>query len=672
MGFEGFGSASDFLILHVVFLLAGISLVLTLRGRFRAIAAISTVFATAVITSALAIMGLQGGNLEVIIYGGSFLGEVPVRIDGLSGWFILLINFVSVTGVLYGKGYLRSYSSGPGALSLHWVSFLLFQASMFWVCSIQNGLAFILVWEVMSLASLFLVLFDSSNRTVLRAGINYLVQMHLSVVLLTLGFLWAYVETGTFDFKGIGSFFNGHSNIWLFLVFLAGFGWKSGFLGLHTWLPYAHPAAPSHISGLMSGVIVKMGIYGILRVSGYLNESFMLLGTVLIILSLLTGIYGIMNSSVQRDLKKMLAYCTIENMGIIGIGIGLGLIGKGLHNEVLVLLGFGGAILHALNHSLIKSLLFFAAGSVYMRTHTREIERLGGLGKQMPHTAGIFLIGSLAIAGIPPLNGFISEFMIYFGLIKGMMVGNSVLTILFILMVAGLCIIGGISIIAFSKSFSIIFLGVPRVVAKEVPREVPLLMLVPQYLTLAVMLSVIAFPGFFLRIAASVVAEGIPMDGSFAGFLQEMIPLANQIGLLSLGFIGLVAIGVLLKFSINRKLGIKENNTWGCAYEAPSARMQYTGKSFSKNLGKLTNSVLPEKKIYNELHPSEIFPLSRKHFTLYVDVIETRLLDPLLKIIRQLIHLFNFVQNGRIQAYVLYGIVFILLVFIGSLIESML
>jgi formate hydrogenlyase subunit 3/multisubunit Na+/H+ antiporter MnhD subunit len=592
--------------------------------------------------------------------------------DGLSAWFILLINFVSVTGVLYGTGYLRAYSAGKGTLALHWVAFLLFQSSMIWVCSVQNGLAFILVWEVMSLASLFLVLFDSSNRTILRAGINYLVQMHLSVALLTLGFLWMYVETGTFDFKGIGVFFTGHSNVWLFLVFLAGFGWKSGFLGVHTWLPHAHPAAPSHISGLMSGVMVKMGIYGILRVSGYLNESLMLLGTILIVFSLLTGIYGIMNSSVQRDLKKMLAYCTIENMGIIGVGIGLGITGKGLHNEVLVFLGFGGALLHVLNHSLIKTLLFFSAGSVYMRTHTREIERLGGLGKLMPHTAGIFLVCSLAIAGIPPLNGFISEFLIYFGLFKGMMAGNSVLTLLFILVVVGLCIIGGISIIAFSKSFSIIFLGVPRTQIKEIPVEVPPLMLVPQYLTLGVMSGIIVFPGFFLKIAGSVVSQVSPMNGSFAVVLQGMIPLANQIGLLSLGLIGLIATGFMVKFTINRNLGVKEGSTWGCAYETPSARMQYTGKSFSKNLGKLTNSVLPEKKVYSEILQSEIFPVKRKHVTLYVDVVETRLVDPLLKIIRQLIHLFNFVQNGRIQAYVLYGIVFILLVFIGSLIESML
>ncbi|MFN8206322.1 MAG: proton-conducting transporter membrane subunit [Bacteroidales bacterium] len=670
MGFEGFGSASDFLLLHLVFLVAGIFLVLILNGRFRIIAVISTVFITAVLTSVLALKGLKSGNPEIILYGGSFLGEVPVRIDGLSSWFILLINFVSVTAVLYGTGYLRSYKASRGTLALHWVSFLLFQSSMFWVCSVQNGLAFILVWEVMSLSSLFLVIFNSNDGKVVRAGINYLVQMHLSVVLLTIAFLWAYVETGTFDFKGIERFFTGHSNIWLFLIFLAGFGFKSGFLGLHTWLPHAHPAAPSHISGIMSGVIVKMGIYGIIRVSGYLSDGFMMVGTILILLSMLTGIYGIMNSSVQRDLKKMLAYCTIENIGIIGIGIGLGIIGKGLHNDFLFFLGFGGALLHVLNHSLIKSLLFFAAGSVYMQTHTREIERLGGLGKQMPHTAGIFLAGSLAIAGIPPLNGFISEFLVYFGLFKGMMIGNSVLTIMFILVVAGLCIIGGISIISFSKSFSIIFLGSPRTRRTELPREVSPLMLLPQYLTLGVMLAVVVFPGLFIRPAASVLSQ-MTGDVLFTDFLQDIVPLANQIGLFSLGLIGLVAIGLLMKSMVNRRLSVKENTTWGCAYEAPSARMQYTGKSFSKNLGKLTNSVLPEKKLYNELHQSEVFPLRRKHYTLYVDVMETRVVDPLLKIIRQLIHLFNFVQNGRIQAYVLYGIVFILLVFFGSLIESM-
>src|SRR3989339_562300 len=375
--------------------------------------AIAAVFINVLLTSFVAITVLTGNTIDLLFCAGNLWGDIPIKIDGLSAWFILIINFTSLTGIIYGKGYLKAYNETSPKLTSHFIWYILFHLSMVWVCMLQHGFAFLVAWEIMSLSSMLLVIFDYNNPKIVKAGMNYLVQMHISVLFLTLGFLWVYTQTGSLNFEAIGTFFSGNYNVWLFLIFFIGFGLKAGFIPFHSWLPHAHPAAPSHVSGVMSGVIVKLGIYGILRIISFLKADFIVIGEIVLILSLLTGIYGILLSAVQRDFKKMLAYCTIENIGIVGIGIGLGLMGLGNNSSILCFLGFGGALLHVLNHSLFKSLLFYSAGSVYQQTHTRDMEKLGGLIKSMPRTAGLFLIGAIAIGGIPPFNGFVSEFLIY-------------------------------------------------------------------------------------------------------------------------------------------------------------------------------------------------------------------------------------------------------------------
>src|ERR1035437_6059671 len=372
-----------------------------------------------VAVSVPALQALTGNPVEIHLYGMSFFNDVALRIDALSAWFILIINLTCVNGALYGIGYMKPYENQKGNTSLHWIMFVLFQVSMLWVCMLQHGLAFLIAWEIMSISSLLLVMFEHYKHDTLKAGLNYLIQMHIGVVFLSIAFIWVYFSEGSFDFNAIALFFLHNKVEWLFLVFFIGFGIKAGFIPMHTWLPHAHPAAPSHVSGVMSGVIVKMGIYGILRIIFYLNTDLILIGECILILSVITAIYGIVNAAVHRDFKQMLAFCTIENIGIIGMGIGIGTIGKGINNPYLMLIGFAGALLHTLNHSLYKSLLFFSAGNIYQQTHTRNMEHLGGLIKKMPSTALFFLCGALAIGGLPPFNGFISEFLIYSGLLEG-------------------------------------------------------------------------------------------------------------------------------------------------------------------------------------------------------------------------------------------------------------
>ena len=626
--------------------------------------AVSAVVFNALVTSLLAISALNGAVKEVIFQGNNIWGDILIRIDSLSAWFILIVNFTSVTGVVYGTGYLKPYANSSQKLALHWVLFIVFHLSMVWVCMLQHSLTFLVAWEVMSLSSMLLVVFDHEKSKTLKAGINYLVQMHISVTLLTVGFIWVYFQTGSFSFDAFQTYFGAKSNIWLFLIFFVGFGIKAGFIPVHTWLPHAHPAAPSHVSGVMSGVIVKLGIYGIFRIITFLKADFLLLGEIVVTVSVLTGVYGILNAAVHRDFKRMLAYCTIENIGIIGIGIGLGLMGMGNGSAVLYYLGFGGALLHVLNHSLFKSLLFYSAGSVYQQTHTRDMNKLGGLIKQMPKTAVLFLVGAVAIGGLPPFNGFVSEFILYSGLLEGLKTNDISQISLLVVTLGGLSIIGGISVLTFTKTFGTIFLGVERKQLHHRPTEVSSSMLWPQYLIVAVMLSIAFLPRFYLNVVSNLLGHfgNAPVVAESSGLVTYSESITS-INLYFLLFVSIAAFVWLVRALAIKEKSIEIQPTWGCSYIAPNSRMQYTGKSFSKSLGKIFGFLLPEEKKYKELQSGEIFPVQRKYVSHYQDFFEYRLINIITQRLVYAVNYFKFIQNGRVQSYVWYGIIFMMAVF---------
>lgn len=637
--------------------------------RYKSQAAVTAILINAVVTSIPAVLAITRGTIELQIDAGLLIGDLALRIDGLSAWFILLVNFSTLMGAVYGMGYMKQYTGQPRNLSLHWSLFVVFHLSMVWVCMVQNSLAFLIVWEIMSLSSMLLVMFEHHKPETVRAGINYLIQMHIGVIFLTIAFLWVYFEQQSFDFEAIGTYFSQTPPVWLFLLFFTGFGIKAGFIPLHTWLPHAHPAAPSHVSGVMSGVIVKMGIYGILRVVSLVaTPSLLRYGEIVLTLSILTALYGILNSAVHRDIKKMLAFCTIENMGIIGIGIGVGMIGQSLNTPLMMLAGYGGALLHTLNHSLFKSLLFFASGNIYTATHTRNMEHLGGLIKKMPVTAVAFLTGAMAIGGLPPFNGFISEFMIYSGLIAGIQSQAPETSTLMTAGIAGLAMAGGLSLITFTKTFGIVFLGVPRRALPHEPKEVSWLMLLP---LLAIMIPVVIvglFPGLLfvpLMSAVAVFSPHQPLDQ----IALTTLPLLTRVGLVSGFFILLVLLILFVRKLATNPAGTTYSQTWGCGYTAPMPSMQYTGKSFSKNLAKLFSLIAIEDKSYKEISASNIFPRHRTFKSRYLELFESRIFDKAISQMLQFFNLFLFIHNGRVQSYILYGIFFIVLILAGTMLN---
>lgn len=599
--------------------------------------------------------------LEVMIPLPFFV-SVSLVADKLSAFFVLVINFTVLTGLLFSNGYLKPYlvKKGRAAMGLHFVSFLWLYISMVMVSLARDGFLFLVFWEIMSVSSFILVVFDYEKPGVVQTGIKYLIQMHIGFILILLGFFLAARVTGLpAGFASVGHYFELYRPLPLFLLFFAGFGIKAGFIPLHTWLPHAHPAAPSHVSGVMSGVMIKMGIYGILRVLANIHTDLYLVGMVILFVSIVSGIIGVTLAIAQHDLKKLLAYHSIENIGIIGIGIGVGTIGLAKGMETLAFLGFAGAILYVVNHSLFKSLLFYSAGSVYSQSHTLFIEHLGGMAKRMPKTAFFFLIGALAICGLPPFNGFISEFLIYAGMFTSLHSAGFWEILLLMAGILGLVLIGGLAVFCFTKVFSIVFLGSPRSPSVERCSEVNTGMLFPKFLIVLLIAAIGLLPFVFVPLVGQVVSGFLPVKN----IQFELMPVMQRISLGSLLLIGFILVFWLLKQWQQKRVSVLPGDTWGCGYTgANPAVHQYTATSFADNLGQLAK-ITNVKKHYKPIEGVEIFPDERSFETHSSDLFEDSLVQKPGNWLGQFLDRIAIFQSGDLRLYLLYAIVFMLLIF---------
>jgi len=602
-------------------------------------------------------------------------GSLRLQIDKLSAYFIIIINFTSLSGYIYANKYLKPYQDTYSNLNfaLHFFNFFLLNLSMLLVVMIKSGLGFLLAWEMMSLSSFFLVIFESKKPDVIKTGISYLVQMHVAFLALLIGFILVYKYSGVLGFDGLSlldpnfKILNISGLLVIFLSFFIGFSIKAGFFPLHTWLPHAHPAAPSHVSGVMSGVMIKMGIYGIIRVLFSLPELSLSMGLIIFFVAIFTGVFGVMSAIVQHDLKQLLAYHSIENIGIIGIGIGLGVLGQVYNQPTIAFLGWAGALLHIFNHSLFKSLLFYAAGSVYLKTHTRDLNKLGGLLKSMPYTAYAFLIGSIAISGIPPFNGFISEFLMYNGFFDGIKTANLTFSILMLIGILGLVLIGGLALFCFTKAFGIVFLGTPRSPEAAHASEVPKSMLFAKFLPIIFIVLIGIIPIYFFRLVAYILKDKFPnVQIQHLSILNSL----SSIGMLSLGLILLIFIlGIIRKWVLSRR-EVKIGPAWGCANTiADPATNQYTATSFAANFNRIAKPLFVEHNkpvLYKE---EEIFPSKKIFETHSEDKVEVKLINPIANWIVKFNSKFAFLHTGKIQDYILYPLIFIILIVVLSLLN---
>lgn len=645
----------------IFILLSAVIAVLLFDVKGKGIISVSTVIVVGIITSYFAVMALLGKEYEVILAGPLLFGDIPFRIDALSGWFILTINFTIITGAIYGFNYMTKYKEMKNELTFHCIAFMLAHFALLGICSVQNGFILLLLWELMAISVFLLVIFDHHKPDTIKAGINYLVQSHISIVFIMLGFIYVAYKTNSYSFDAIVEFTNHQSTLAgtaLFLCFFTGFAIKAGFVPFHTWLPYAHPAAPSHVSGIMSGVVIKIGIYGILRMLLLIKTDYTTIGYIILFISIITGIYGVMLATVQHDLKKLLAYHSIENIGIIGIGIGIGCIGLGAVNKWMAILGFSGALLHTLNHSLFKSLLFYSTGNVYQATHTLNIDSLGGIIKKMPRTSVLFLIAALAICGLPPLNGFISEFLIFGGLYNWLYSASFISLIAVVFALVGLAMIGGLALLCFTKAFSVVFLGNPR---SELPGEIHetgFWQLLPMYLTVIFMIVIGLFPSFFI----TALQRPVNLFTHHIVFNLNLIKVGaidslQILNWLFVGFIALIFTVIGLRKYITRNNVVVKGPTWGCGYSPADSKLQYTANSFVRSYSKLAKPVLDIEK--KEVEIAEVFPSEKHYKTDPYDKIERIFIDKPLKLINSISDQFLFLQNGHLQRYILYGIIFI-------------
>jgi hydrogenase-4 component B len=545
-------------------------------------AALAVGSAGAVLASAMGGVGsvlalFDGTTAEYVSAWPLPLGTLRVGIDPLSAFFLLCVFAVSGLAAVYSLGYLRKFAgqrrvAAPVALMNALV------ASMAAVVIARDAVVFLAAWEAMSMASFFLVLFDGQRPETRRAALVYLIASHLGALPIFASMLLVARSAGGLDFAAMTTT---SVSPWLatpcFLLALLGFGAKAGFWPLHVWLPEAHPAAPSPVSAVMSGVMIKMGIYGLLRMVLFLGAPPAWWGILVIGIGAVSGVAGVLHALVQHDLKRLLAYHSVENIGIIALGVGIGLLGQAQGQSTVAFLGYAGALLHVLNHGLFKGLLFEGAGSVQHAAGTRDIDSLGGLSRRMPTTSLTFLIGSVAISGLPPLNGFVSELLIYVGAFQAAVLLPAAYAGWALCVVPVLALIGGLAATCFVKAFGIVFLGEPRTQAAARANESGPSMRAAMAMGAALCVGLGVFPQAGLALVRAVGKQ-------CAGIASPPIAVVDLLAGVTRGAFALVGVVVLLlvvRWGLLRGREVRSALTWGCGYEAPTSRMQYSAESFA-------------------------------------------------------------------------------------------
>jgi hydrogenase-4 component B len=550
------------------------------------------------------------------------VGEIPIHVDAIGAFWLAFSLPMTFLGSIYALGYLRRYF-GKRHVGVHFALLALTSLAFVMVYTIENGLVFFFGWELAALTAWLLVIFDYPNQNIRFAGFNYLVSTHLSLVFLVAAFLIMKTEAGSWSFSAFGQFLERRSfqRDAVFVLLIISFGLKIAFFPFHSWLPRAHSAAPAHVSALMSGVIHKAGIFGMVRFVLLVAKPSPWMGWFLIVFSLSSAVIGVVYTVTQRDLKRLLGYSSTENVGIAGIGIGVGSLGLAWNIPALTVLGFTGAILHVLNHALFKCLLFYGAGAVFRATHTIDIEELGGLQKKMPRTALLFLVGALAISALPPLNGFVSEVCIYSGLFSGLApdrFGRAFLVV----SAALLAFVGAVSALSMTRAFGVVFLGSPRDPHVHADGEAPSTMLVPMVVHALGCCVIGLAPAAGIKLAAAPASLFVRLHGEPA-----LDALASPLALVGpVASVGLALVAVTIAVAWVRHVLVKASRrhvTWGCGYKLPTARMQYTGTSFSQPFATLFEGILAI--VRHQKLPRGPFPREGHVIAHCVDAVERRL-----------------------------------------------
>ncbi|UVT16077.1 MAG: hydrogenase 4 subunit B [Nitrospira sp.] len=661
---------------------AGILLPLCLPRQPKA-QIITTTAPAIVSTSTGVVLGLLGLTSSDPITG-SLASTIPlltfaIRIDPLAAFFVLTISLAGLAASIYAIGYMRHFD-GHTSLPVLGALFNGFLCSMTVVVLADNGIFFLIAWELMSLLSYFLVVTEHENAEVRYAGLFYLIMTQVGTAFIILTFLIFFQEGGSFAFDAFRhpeQLLPENMRTIAFLMALIGFGTKAGIVPLHVWLPYAHPAAPSHISALMSGVMIKTAIYALIRVYfDFLGGQFpWWWGFVVLVIGAVSALLGVMYALMEHDLKGLLAYHSVENIGIILLGIGAGMIFQTYGLKEFAALGLLAGLYHTINHAMFKALLFLGAGSLLYATHTRNMEEYGGLLRRMPWTGACFLIGAVSIAALPPTNGFVSEWLVFQSLFLSFHIPDTFLKLILPLAAAMLALTGALALACFAKAFGISFLALPRSTYARHAREVPIPMRVAMAFLATVCIALGLGPMVVVPLLDRVVAPftGVSIEGqvlaldgwALATVNVEFASLSPPILALLLGALSVLGLGIVAAFGgLMRKRYYK---TWGCGINL-TPRMEYTATGFVQPIKRVFSSIYqPTVKLETEfLHESQYFA-KRRRFEFHVEpVFQKYLYDPVLALVTALAGRLRVIQAGSLHLYLAYIFVTLIVLLLFS------
>lgn len=596
-----------------------------------------------------------GYSFSLSLSGPPVLGGFRFSLPPLSAFFTALIAGVGLVSSLYALDYAEEYDEQAAALGFFYNLFLL---GMSFLPAAQNVFSFLFCWEAMTLASFFLVILDHANPDSRSAGYLYFVMSQAGTALLLAMFFLLHREAGAWDFEAFRSagpqLAPGLKNA-LFLLALAGFGTKAGIVPLHLWLPAAHPAAPSHVSALMSGVMIKTAIYGlILTVFSFLGGGPWWWGALVLAAASVSSVLGVLYALMERDLKRLLAYSSVENIGIVLMGIGAGMLFHSFGRMDLSALALSAGLYHVLNHAVFKSLLFLSAGAVVKSVRTRNMEEMGGLIKTMPVTALCFLTGSLAVSALPPLNGFVSEWLTFQTLLAGLSLPVMPVRVLTLFVAAALALTGGLVAACFVKAFGITFLALPRSESARQAKEAFVYERLAMGLLALACAALGLFPGRVLAFLQPVIGS---LDSGPAGPANALS--GPYGGVLPQALLALIALGAAAAWSLARVVGgparVRYSPTWGCGLEGLTPRMEYTATAFAKPFRMLFEFLYrPLREVRQECVAGPYFPKSIHYSSEIRHVIQEKLYRPPLKLLLAVSHLFRRLQAGSVNLYLAY------------------
>ena len=627
---------------------AGLAM-LPARNAWRAaFGLLSQALATGLVWVAVVPVLGSGGELYVELPWGYPIGAVHFRLDALGAFFLSWSMPMTLLGAVYAVGYLRKYFDSGRHVGVHFALLNMISLSFLMVYTGEHAVTFLMGWEIAALSAWLLVIWDYTNQKVRFAGFNYLVSTHIGLIFLVAAFMILYTQTQSWYLDDWGVWMSAHPGKvrnTVFLLLLTSFGLKSAFFPFHSWLPRAHAAAPANVSALMSGVIHKAGLFALLHLLLIQGKPDAWMGWALLAFAITSAVVGGLYTVGQRDLKRLLGYSSTENVGIAGIGFGIGTLGLAWGVPGLVALGFAGGMLHVLNHAFFKCQLFYAAGCVYQVKHSVDMERLGGLAKLMPLTALSFLVGGIAISALPPFNGFASEFLIYSGLFTGEAVG-----VWAKLALAGvatlLAFVGAVSALSITRAYGVIFMGHARDPTLTDGHEPSAWMLTPLLIHAAgtVLLGLLPVLGLALVAAPTRLFLRAQPEAAAAQAMRHVQEVLGRVSLVSLSVTGLVLLAWLVVWGLRRvrRQPAAAGPTWGCGYGAPSPRMQYTGSSFAKDFSRHYEGVMVTLR--RQKAPHGYFPDDAYVITDCVDAVERRLYnvighgDESAKLISRLMH----------------------------------